>query len=1103
MALVVALLCSMLPQLVIPANAAAEHVLDAAQIDCKVYSAVYGEKMNQILRGEVALFSNSDDRYVLGSSMRNSKCYTIAGVVSGYQCYIYAQGVYYYLFGDVIHRGDGNTYWSNSEKVLYNEKTASFELFFNAKVGFGAYIRTTTSSSGAFNGNEGHSMIVLGYTPETITYLEGNGDGKGLIRICTRTWDEFNELLLTSKGRRISHVVQCKAAICPHTDCTELGVCRLCGETFNFANTFRSDCEGYYTVSNADGVFLKTDMPYEAAPNSQVCVPGDVNVEILGRVTNGLGETWYQLSWDGQIGYANAEHFTFVGYGEQEIQCILTSPEEGAVVPRASYPVIGEVTSGYYLQEVVGELDGEVFATVLLGNMNHLDIRASDINQKLSFSKLDPGPHTLVIRARDIHHEEWLTVCTRHFITEGTPTVQLPEKPILRYTQQEESVVFDWAVSSDATHYALHLQSQDADGQWQHYTIVEEAVSGLSMDLPAGEYSAQLMAYYTQDEAQLCMSSDEVYLTVIPNHVYVLQSVEPATCTQAGREDYACEKCGDSYFIVVPETEHQYEDNRCTVCDAVEDATYSLKVVSDEKTGKPVLNWNTVDQAKKYEIYRATSENGKYTRLTTITKTTYTDTKATAGTQYFYKIRVSASASCAYNGVYSEVIDCWTTCARPAVTIKIDTASGKPSLSWSAVTKATKYRILRRLPGEDVYTVVAETQSKTYLDSQVPADTICQYQVQAVGSTPAMDSAYSAVLQATAVCGRPVLKASANDDGKPIITWGEIADAVAYKVYRSTSSGKGYTVIDTVEENAYTDMSAATGKTYYYKVVAVAQQTESATSSYVKAQSKCAVPEMTLEQNEAGKPVLSWNQVPGAKKYEIYRSVDGGSFKKLTTTTKTTYTNTGASGGTACAYKVRALGSSSSYNSAFCQPQTSNVRCATPVLTAKIDTNTGLPNLSWGKVTGAASYQIYRSTNGGEYTLIATQTARTYKDTKVQPGTVYSYAVVAAGKKGVFNSLRSSEKTVTAVCGIVKLKGKIGTEGKPVLVWSAVDQAESYGIYRSTSKSSGYVMIDQTEELTYTDFSAPKSKTYYYKVVALAGGTQSTMSGYMCLKATK
>ncbi len=59
-------------------------------------------------------------------------------------------------------------------------------------------------------------------------------------------------------------------------------------------------------------------------------------------------------------------------------------------------------------------------------------------------------------------------------------------------------------------------------------------------------------------------------------------------------------------------------------------------------TGKSIiLNWDKVSKIKGYKIYRATSLNGKYGKLATVSskKTSYKDKKLSQGKVYYYKIR--------------------------------------------------------------------------------------------------------------------------------------------------------------------------------------------------------------------------------------------------------------------------------------------------------------------------------------------------------------------------------------------------------------------------------------------------------------------------------
>ncbi len=59
------------------------------------------------------------------------------------------------------------------------------------------------------------------------------------------------------------------------------------------------------------------------------------------------------------------------------------------------------------------------------------------------------------------------------------------------------------------------------------------------------------------------------------------------------------------------------------------------------------------------------------------------------------------------------------------------------------------------------------------------------------------------------------------------------------------------------------------------------------------------------------------------------------------------------------------------------------------------------------------------------------------------------------------------------------------TSGKPKLTWAAVEGAEKYQVYRSTSKNSGYKLMKTVTGTSYTNTNAVVGKKYYYKVRAI------------------
>ena len=182
-----------------------------------VPTGAFSSKLENIYSGDIDLYSNyactKEVFLPVGSRMSTSTMFHVKSpvngkYVAGWQCYIYANAVYNKLFGEYV----GNASSLNNSRIVIpgGSNTASFEMFYNAGVRCGAYMRTTVYSSGAYNGNKGHSLVILYYDVDSITYIEGNADGNGLVQTVHETWSQFNRSELSGRSRYISHVVQPK-----------------------------------------------------------------------------------------------------------------------------------------------------------------------------------------------------------------------------------------------------------------------------------------------------------------------------------------------------------------------------------------------------------------------------------------------------------------------------------------------------------------------------------------------------------------------------------------------------------------------------------------------------------------------------------------------------------------------------------------------------------------------------------------------------------------------------------------------------------------------------------------------------------------------------
>ena len=72
----------------------------------------------------------------------------------------------------------------------------------------------------------------------------------------------------------------------------------------------------------------------------------------------------------------------------------------------------------------------------------------------------------------------------------------------------------------------------------------------------------------------------------------------------------------------------------------------------------------------------------------------------------------------------------------------------------------------------------------------------------------------------------------------------------------------------------------------------------------------------------------------------------------------------------------------------------------------------------------------------------------------------------------------------------------VTSSGKIKLSWSAVSKADTYYIYRATSKNGTYSRIKTTTSTSYTDTTAVAEKTYYYKVKSVYAADSAYNSAY-------
>ena len=533
-------------------------------------------------------------------------------------------------------------------------------------------------------------------------------------------------------------------------------------------------------------------------------------------------------------------------------------------------------------------------------------------------------------------------------------------------------------------------------------------------------------------------------------------------------------------------------------------------------SGKPYIYWSAVDGANRYYVYRSTTKDGTYSFLGSTANLNYTDSKANAGTTYYYKVKALAADGTDSSLSAAVAITC--RCARPVVTPDYLTSTGKPYIYWSAVDGASQYEVYRSGSSNGTYEYVGTTTATNYTDNKANAGYTYYYKVKALAAD-GTDSSLSAAVAITCRCARPVVKTDYwASTGKPYIKWDAVDGAGKYYIYRSGTKNGTYTLLGTTTATNYTDSKANAGYTYYYKVQAISSALTMA-KVYLSPSNQtdnCYAYGNTNEAVQCGK-------IADSCRIALERSgvtVQVGHMPSMQDKCKESNAfgadlhvpiHTNAFNGTVTGTRMFCLNSSGEGMKA-CEAIFAWLAPITPGTSENIQVDASLYEVRVPSAPTAyvecefhdnattAKWIVEHTVDIGEAIArgICDYFGVTYKE-KEQPESAASTDKLYRVQEGAFanrpiaeekNTANSSlSATVAATCPcarpVVKPDYLIST-GKPYIKWTAVSGASQYEVYRSGSKDGTYTLLGTTTAANYTDSKANAGYTYYYKVRAIS-----------------
>lgn len=494
-------------------------------------------------------------------------------------------------------------------------------------------------------------------------------------------------------------------------------------------------------------------------------------------------------------------------------------------------------------------------------------------------------------------------------------------------------------------------------------------------------------------------------------------------------------------------------------------------LVATSTPGNVNLSWTAVGGASGYRVYRSTTSGSGYSHIGSPGSNSYGDATAANGTTYYYVVR-------SFNG--SESADSSEVSARPIANFAISLSGVSPTsiqVSWTNPAGGATYDV-RYGTATGSYTTTVTGQTSRYTITGLTANTTYYVVVRAnnaVGTGTSTTSTESNLKTAT---GAPTGLTATATPGSVGLDWADTTGATSYKVYRGTTSGSLALLASGVGTSSYTDNTVANGTTYYYAVLSN-NGTDSAQSAEVAVQPIASFSLTAATPASSTSIDLTWGAATGAAAFDVRYGTSTGVYLWTASNVTSPYTLTGLTAGTRYYVSIRAknaVGAGTNFDS-----NEMNALTAVGGPTIAVTATPAAANVTWGVVSGATNYNVYRGTTSGSYTQIASAVAGlSYADSGLTNGTTYYYVVRAFN--GI-ESVNSNEVAVKPIANFTLAAATVNSSSQVTLSWGAAAGADAYDVrYGTSSGSYSTTVSGVTSAYAVTGLSA--STLYYFSVRA-------------------
>ncbi|MEE0830014.1 MAG: glycoside hydrolase family 2 TIM barrel-domain containing protein [Longicatena sp.] len=273
----------------------------------------------------------------------------------------------------------------------------------------------------------------------------------------------------------------------------------------------------------------------------------------------------------------------------------------------------------------------------------------------------------VIVRAEDGTNKTYAFTFTD---AEAEPKLPAKVENVKAKDTNYKTITLTWNAAENATAYEVYRKAYDSE-EFKLYKTVEDTTLAVSGVMTGKEYAFYVIAKNEAGAAEA--SATVVKATTLHGEVTLaIEKVSTSTfklswnaidgatryIVYRKRNDDKMKKvltlgAKDLTYTTaeLPHGEYQFilkagrydskdrvmTDASNTVIGSVETLRPTVTLKAATKAVK--VTWNKMEGVTHYQVYRATSEDGKYTKLITTTETSYTAKSLSSGKKYFFKVR--------------------------------------------------------------------------------------------------------------------------------------------------------------------------------------------------------------------------------------------------------------------------------------------------------------------------------------------------------------------------------------------------------------------------------------------------------------------------------